>query len=64
MARFVALYTVGVDIEATNAVEAASVAKDFRRSIGIGSGAGYPRGIPVAVRDDTLTVVVNKVYEP
>ena len=59
---YVALYTVGVEIKATTLEEAEKVAKDFRRSIGIGDGPCYPKGIPIAVQDDTLTVVYLRKY--
>jgi len=62
--RFVALYTVGIDIIADDLKAAESFAKDFRRSIGITSGPGHPKGIPIAIRDDSMTVVITKVYEP
>lgn len=55
--RFVALYTVGIDIKADTIDGARAIAKDFRRYIDA-------KAFPVDCQDDTMTVVVNKVYEP
>lgn len=59
--KYVVFYNVNVEVEAADQAEADKVANQLRPQIGF--DFSNRRGIPIAVRDETLIVNLQRVVE-